>query len=112
MKGRRETAEDAMLRNLKRIKTEGLDAATDAAFMLLRDPKAPAQAKSATINAIYRAAGLFSRDGDGDKPIEPHEMTPEQLARETQRLMRQLSAAESGSLEDDDEAETGSPAFD
>jgi hypothetical protein len=112
MKGNRETTEDAMLRNLKRIKTEGLDAATDAAFMLLRDPKAPAQAKSATINAIYRAAGLFSRDGDNDKAIEPHEMTPEQLARETQRLMRQLSAAEKGATDEDEETETGFSAFD
>ena len=112
MKGNRETTEEAMLRNLKRIKTEGLDAATDAAFTLLRDPKAPAQAKSATINAIYRAAGLFGKDGDSDKPIEPHEMTAEQLARETQRLVRQLSAAEKGTPDEDDETETGFSAFD
>lgn len=91
MTTKREESEEALRRNLQRIKTEGLDAATDAALCLLRDEKAPAQAKSATINAIYRAAGLFGRPGEGDKELELHEMSPEQLARETDRIIRQLS---------------------
>ena len=80
-----ETPEEALERNLHRIKTEGLDAATDAALALLRDPKAPAQAKSATINAMYRAGGLFNREDDGGEP-EIHEMTPAQLERKVREL--------------------------
>lgn len=61
--------------------------ATEAALALLRDPKAPAQAKSATINAVFRASGLFNRDDDG-KPVEPSQMTAEQLERATREIMR------------------------
>ncbi|MES2335192.1 MAG: hypothetical protein V4551_11025 [Pseudomonadota bacterium] len=74
-------------RNMRRIRTEGLDAATDAAITLLRDPKAPAQAKSATINAVFRASGLLGRADEGAE-TEMHEMTPEEIAREIKRLTR------------------------
>ncbi|MDP3262446.1 MAG: hypothetical protein U1E06_07905 [Tabrizicola sp.] len=80
-----ESPSESLQRNLSRIRTEGLDAATEAAIKLLRDPKAPAQAKSATINAIYRASGLLGR-ADEDAQSEPHEMTAEQLDREVKRL--------------------------
>ena len=53
------TPEEALARKQVRIKTEGLEAATDAALKLLRDPQAPAQAKSATINAIPRFGPLW-----------------------------------------------------
>lgn len=85
---------EALARNVARIKTEGLDAATEAAISLLKDPKAPAQAKSATINAIYRAAGLFKRDEDDDAP-DPHEMTAAELGREVRRLTGELKEAAS-----------------
>jgi hypothetical protein len=84
-----ESPSEALDRNMRRIRTEGLDAATEAAITLLRDPKAPAQAKSATINAIFRASGLLGR-ADEDAESEPHEMTPEQLDREVKRLTRDL----------------------
>lgn len=90
-----ETPEEALERNLGRLKMEGLDAATEAALALLRDPKAPAQAKSATINAVFRASGLFNRDDDGT-PVEPLQMTAEQLAREITRLEKEISAARRG----------------
>lgn len=90
------TPEEALTRTQVRIKTEGLEAATDAALMLLRDPKAPAQAKSATINAIYRASGLFGRTDDETQP-EPHEMTPEQLQRQIRQFERSMRAAVNGS---------------
>lgn len=85
-----ESPAEALERNLRRIRTEGLDAATEAAITLLRDPKAPAQAKSATINAIYRASGLLGRAEDEVEP-EPHEMTPAQLERAVKRATRDLS---------------------
>ncbi|UAB91540.1 hypothetical protein I5192_20105 (plasmid) [Ruegeria sp. SCSIO 43209] len=89
------TPEEALTRTQVRIKTEGLEAATDAALQLLRDPKAPAQAKSATINAIYRASGLFGRTDDETQP-EPHEMTPEQLQRHIRNMERSLRTAATG----------------
>lgn len=86
-------AEDALARNMLRIRTEGLDAATDAAISLLRDPKAPAQAKSATVNAIYRANGLFGSSARDEDDLEPHEMTAEQLERSVRRIERGLNKA-------------------
>lgn len=82
-----ESPSEALDRNQRRIRTEGLDAATDAAIALLRDPKAPAQAKSATINAIFRASGLLGR-AEEEPDLEIHEMTSEQLEREIKRLAR------------------------
>jgi hypothetical protein len=86
------TPEETLARNLRRIKTEGLDAATNAALQLLRDPKAPAQAKSATINAMYRASGLFGRTEEDTIP-ELHEMTSTQLNREIRKLQRNFETA-------------------
>jgi hypothetical protein len=90
-----ESPSEALERNLRRIRTEGLDAATEAAITLLKDPKAPAQAKSATINAIYRASGLLGRAEDDADP-EPHEMTPAQLERAVERATRQLATPPPG----------------
>lgn len=84
-----ETPEEALSRNQRRLRTEGLDAATEAAIQLLRDPKAPAQAKSATINAVFRASGLLGK-ADEDSEPEPHEMTAQQLERAAQRAMESL----------------------
>lgn len=84
-----ETPGEALERNMRRIRTEGLDAATDAAITLLRDPKSPAQARSATISAIFRASGLLGRAEETAEP-EVHKMTGEQLDREVRRLLRKL----------------------
>ena len=85
-----ESPSEALDRNMRRIRTEGLDAATDAAITLLRDPKAPAQAKSATINAVFRASGLLGRADEGAE-TEMHEMTAEELDREVKRLTRDMA---------------------
>jgi len=90
-----EEPDEALARNMRRIKTEGLDAATEAALGLLRDPKAPAQAKSATINAMYRAAGLFARpDDEGEIPL--HEMTAAQIDRAIRKNETLLRGAVKG----------------
>lgn len=99
MKKGTETPGEALRRNVRRLKTEGMDAATDAAISLLRDPKAPAQAKSATINAVYRAAGLFGKPADEGENLQPHEMTGEQIQRALARAMQQTDPA--------DESDTG-----
>lgn len=79
-------------RVLRRIRTEGLEAATDAALKLLRDDKTPAQAKSAAVNAMYRAGGLFDRreDDDNAKPI--HEWSAAELDRKVKKAVRYLDA--------------------
>lgn len=90
MTDKQESPSAAMERNMRRLRTEGLDAATQAAIELLRDPKAPAQAKSATINAVFRASGLLGR-ADEDTEPEIHEMTPQQLERAAKRAMDAMS---------------------
>lgn len=84
-----EGMEEARFRNLQRIRTEGLDAATDAALGLLRDPKAPAQAKSAAINAIYRVSGLFGDTSDV-RGVPDAEMTQEQALRRLAEIEARL----------------------
>jgi hypothetical protein len=99
-----ETPEEAFERNLHRLQTEGLDAAVEASLDLLRDGKAPSQAKSATINAVYRASGLFNRRDD-DKEPEPAKKTSEELGREIAQLEAHLVKAAKG--ETDDESDGG-----
>lgn len=97
-----ETPEEAFERNLHRLQTEGLDAAVDASLDLLRDKKAPSQAKSATINAVYRASGLFNRRDD-DKEPEPAKSTPEEIGKEIARLeARLVNAAKGETYEESD----------
>ena len=83
-----ETPDEALRRNMRRLKTEGLDAATEAAITLLRDPEAPAQARSATINAVYWAVGLFGGAVDDEENVQPHEMTADQLQRAIAKIGR------------------------
>lgn len=84
---------DAIARNIRRIRTEGVELATEAAFEILRNPNAPAQARSATINAIYRVAGLVAREEEEPRsPIES--MTREEIAERIESLekLKELSA--------------------
>lgn len=99
-----ETPEEAFERNLHRLQTEGLDAAVEASLELLRDGKAPSQAKSATINAVYRASGLFNRRDD-DKEPEPVYTTPEEIRDKIAKLQAHIVKAAKG--ETDDEADGG-----
>lgn len=82
---------DALARNIRRIRSEGVELATDAAFEILRNPKSPAQARSATINAIFRVAGIVDREDEEPRsPIET--MTREEIAERIEMLER-LKAA-------------------
>ncbi|ETW12818.1 hypothetical protein ATO8_09753 [Roseivivax marinus] len=84
---------EALARNMHRLATEGMDAATEAAIQILADPKAPSQARSATINAVFRSQGLFDRKDDPDDEKEPHEMTAAELNRAVKDLTRSLNRA-------------------
>lgn len=71
-----ETEEEARDRILRRIRTEGFEVAYEASLELMRDKNTPAQAKSAAVNATYRAAGAFGHrdeegeDGEGKASLE------------------------------------------
>ncbi|WP_283800835.1 HGGxSTG domain-containing protein [Nitratireductor sp. GZWM139] len=70
---------------MRRVRTEGVQAAYQAALSICLDPKSPAPAKSSAATTIFRVAGLYDRKDDGT-PKDLHEMTPEQIARELRRL--------------------------
>jgi hypothetical protein len=82
------TAERALVH---RIRTEGIQAAYEAALAVCRDVKAPAPARATAAGLLFRAAGLFDRPGEDDAP-EPHAMTPEELGSEIARIRRRLTA--------------------
>ncbi|TCM54945.1 hypothetical protein C8J36_104137 [Rhizobium sp. PP-F2F-G48] len=83
--GKPETVEDIQRELLVRVRTEGVVAAYEASLAICRDPKAPAPARATASATIFRVAGLFDRK-DGDKLVEPHEMTADQLNAEIKRL--------------------------
>ncbi len=80
-----DTPERALERNLARIRTEGLDAAVSAAIDLLRDAKAPAAARSAAVNAVFRGAGVFGAQAPDDDR-DPADLSPAELAARIQEL--------------------------
>lgn len=88
--GKTRTVEDIQRELLGRVRTEGVVAAYEASLAICRDPKAPAPARATASATIFRVAGLFDRK-DGDKPVEPHEMTADQLNSEIRRLAERQS---------------------
>ena len=77
---------DALTEVKQLLRTNGLRVAYDAGLQILADPKSPAQARSATLNAFFRAGGLFDRGGDSDPDDE---LTPQQIAAAIEALERQ-----------------------
>lgn len=87
---RTEDTADAFERALQKLRTEGIEVATQAAIDLCANKDGPAQARSAAVNAIFRAAGLFDkREDDGDGGVHPSEMTAKQLEKEIFRMQRE-----------------------
>lgn len=87
------TAADTQVELLARIRTEGVLAAYEASLAVCRDPKAPAAARATASSTLFRAAGLFDRK-DNEETLEPHEMTPAQLASAVKRMERRLAGEE------------------
>lgn len=86
-----ETPAQARERQMRRIRTEGVDAAIEALIGVCRDPKAAAPAKSSAGTSLIRAAGFFDRR-DPEEDIPPHEMDGHQLQRALDRLRRENEA--------------------
>ncbi|MDV6224668.1 HGGxSTG domain-containing protein [Nitratireductor aquimarinus] len=87
--------EEALLR---RVRTEGVEAAYSAALSICRDKTAPAPAKATAATTLFRVAGYFEkRDSGHTKDL--HEMTPEEIGRELRRL-ESMARGETGGGKD------------
>lgn len=78
----------------QRIQTEGALVAYEAALAVARDPKAPPPARATAATTLFRVAGYFDRSAAADRDVEPHQMTPDQLAAELRRIRRHLDRPE------------------
>lgn len=88
---------------MTRIQTEGAEAAFDAALQILTDPNAPAQARAANVNSVWRAGGLFESK-KGDRVKQPEEMTADELDARIRQLRADREKLEAGlPLDDDDD---------
>ncbi|WP_337267885.1 hypothetical protein [Oryzifoliimicrobium ureilyticus] len=71
---------------LRRIRTEGILAAYEAALDVCRDKKAPAPARATASGVLFRVAGLFNPAKDEAARKEAHEMTAAEISAEIKRL--------------------------
>lgn len=55
----------------------------------LGDPKTPPTAMSNLITTAFRVSGMLDPKVDGERDLEPHEMTSEQLQRRIAQLDRE-----------------------
>lgn len=85
---KRTTTEQAQADLLQRIRTEGIFAAYEASLAICRDKTAPAPARATASGTLFRVAGFFNKENTGGGIKEPHEMTPEELDREIQKMER------------------------
>ncbi|MEO1911759.1 MAG: hypothetical protein ABGX10_15210 [Paracoccus sp. (in: a-proteobacteria)] len=65
---------------MRRIQTEGLEAAFDALIGVCRDPNAPAPAKATAGTSLFRAGGVFEKDAQRGQVKKPEEMTAEEIS--------------------------------
>jgi hypothetical protein len=81
---------------IRRIRTEGAVAAFEAALSLLKDPKAPANARASAINSVMRASQLFdSGAGEGDEK-DLSEMTSDEIDAALREATAALARREGG----------------
>lgn len=78
---------------IRRIRTEGIEAAYRACLDVCRNSQAPAPARATAATALLRAGGLFVQsDGSGDEKA-PHEMSAAEITAALKRGRRQLQNA-------------------
>lgn len=73
---------------LRRIRTEGVIAAYEAALHVCRDAKAPANAKATASGVLFRVGGYFDRREGSGWGKAPHEMNADELQAEIDRMQR------------------------
>jgi hypothetical protein len=74
-----ETTHEKRLDLIRRIQTEGAEAAYQAALAVCQDPKAPAPARATCATTILRAGGYLMAKDDLTSAKQPHEMSPQEL---------------------------------
>lgn len=82
---------------VRRIQTEGAEAAYQAALAVCKDTKAPAPARATCATTILRAGGYLVTKEDGTAPKQPHEMTPDELQAQIDELRARQRVASDGS---------------
>lgn len=85
---KRISTEQAQADLLHRIRTEGIFAAYEASLAICRDKNAPAPARATASGTLFRVAGFFNKENTDAGDKQPHEMTPEELNREIQKIER------------------------
>ena len=71
----------------RRARTEGIIEAYRSAIAICRDPKAPAQAKSASQRTLLQIGGMLDRgDRDEQRQKSFHEMSNAELTAELERF--------------------------
>jgi hypothetical protein len=74
---------------IRRARTEGVAAAYEAALEIVRDKSAPAVARASSQRTLLAVGGLLDRqDRNAEATKAVSEMSPEELAREVERLKR------------------------
>jgi hypothetical protein len=74
---------------LRRVRTEGILAAYEAALDVCRNKDAPPPARATASGVLFRVAGLFNPRDAGGSGKQAHEMTAEELTA----AINSLSAA-------------------
>lgn len=81
---------------IRRLRTEGAEAAYQAALDVCRDRNATAQSRATASSVIFRAAGFFNTRDDGAGKKQAHEMTAEEIAAEIKRFSKAVSGKTPG----------------
>jgi hypothetical protein len=83
----------------RKLKTEGARVAYDTMVAVAQDPKAQASARATCAVALFRGAGFLGKradDEDASEGKEIHQMSPEEMQRELERLRAQRRALQRG----------------
>lgn len=86
-------AREAQRALLQRIRTEGVEAAYEAALSVCRDPKAPAPARATASATLFRVAGYYEKSDHRPEP-DPSEMTPDELNAAVKTAIKKLTKPE------------------
>lgn len=81
---------------MRRIQTEGVEAAYQAALAVCKDVSAPAPARATCATTLFRAAGYLVTKEDTGTQKQPHEMTPTELQAAIKELQTRRRATFDG----------------
>jgi hypothetical protein len=97
--------EDALADLWRRIRTEGPIVAFETSIDICRGPRSYASARATASTNLFRVAGFFKEQEQGQKEL--HEMTPAELNAAVKRAHRMLARASPA----DDETDSDDGVF-